>query len=75
MNNKRNYSLFHKSVFSISFIPMARTKVDKSSFKNSEWIMIKESCLEPEAERRVIAIAEIVKMLVEVNLVGIEISK
>ena len=54
---------------------MARTKVDKSSFKNSEWILIKESCLEPEAERRVIAIAEIVKMLVEVNLVGIEISK
>ena len=37
--------------------------------------MIKESCLEPEAEIRVIAIEKKKKMLVEVNLVGIEIRK
>ena len=47
---------------------MARKKVEKLNNKNSIlWQFLHEE-IEPEAERRVIAIAEIVKILVEVCL-------
>lgn len=52
---------------------MARKKVEKLNNKNSNFTSFESNIIEPEAERRVIAIAEIVKMLVEVIVMCIDL--